>query len=113
MFGLPKADEVDAQKVYDNLSSGKDVTILDVRTPHEYSRGFIKGSINIPLQDLPQKIGEKIKNKDRTIYVYCLSGSRSLSAANLLVKMGYKNVFSMTSGLLSWRLRQFPLETNK
>lgn len=110
MFGLkgPDVPEIDAQEVYDNLQSKKEVMLVDVRTAQEYSRGSIEGSVNIPLQELSEKIESEIPKKDRTIYVYCLSGSRSVSAVEKMIKMGYKNVFSMRSGILAWRMKQFP-----
>ena len=112
MFGLGGSDvpEIDAQKVYADIQVAKDIVIVDVRTEQEFSRGNIKGSINIPLQELMQKIESKMPDKNKTIYVYCLSGSRSIVAVDQMIKMGYKNVFSMKSGILAWRANQLPLE---
>ena len=50
-----------------------------------------------------------VVNKSKTIYVYCLSGSRSNVAVETMVQLGYKKVFSMTSGLLMWRSKKYPL----
>ncbi len=110
MFGLkgPGVPELDAQEVYDDLQSKKKVILVDVRTVQEYSRGSIEGSINIPLQDLSEEIENEIPDKTRTIYVYCLSGSRSVAAVDQMIKMGYKNVYSMKSGILAWRTKQLP-----
>lgn len=112
-FSAPDVPEIDARKVNDAINSGKNVIILDVRTPQELARGYIKGSINIPLQDLSAEIENKLPDKDKIVYVYCLSGSRSAQAVDLMQKAGYKNSYSMTSGLLSWRANQFPLEVAK
>ncbi len=102
--------EIDAKKVNEAINSGKDIVILDVRTPQELLRGYIKGSINIPLPQLQDEVENKISDKEKTIYVYCLSGSRSAQAVGMMQRMGYENSYSMTSGLLSWRANQFPLE---
>lgn len=110
-FGMPDVPEIEAQEVFDNIQKSKDTVIVDVRTPHEYSRGFIAGSINIPVSELVEKIEREVPDKTKTIYVYCLSGSRSTTAVAVMSKMGYANVFSMKSGLLAWRMNQLPLST--
>jgi len=43
------------------------------------------------------------------IFVYCLSGSRSVHAVDVMVKPGYTNVFDMEHGLLGWRAKYFPV----
>ncbi len=114
MFGIkiPDVPEVDAEKVYADIKDKKDILLLDVRTPQEYSREHIEKSIHIPLQELIQNLENEIPDKNASIYVYCLSGSRSASAVAQMLKMGYKNVYSMTSGLLAWRIKNYPLVRN-
>lgn len=108
-FSLPEDMQIDSQDVFKLLQKKEDVVIIDVRTAHEYSRGSIDGSINIPVDEVKKKIGKTVPDKNKKIIVYCLSGSRSVVAAVELSKLGYKNVFNMTSGLLSWRSNGFPL----
>lgn len=108
-FDLPKVPEIEAEEVWKRTQKKEKVGIVDVRTPHEYSRGNIEGSINIPVNEIAEKIEKVIPNKDKTIYVYCLSGSRSVVAVDTMQKLGYKKVFSMISGLLSWRAKGFSL----
>lgn len=112
MFGLPSVPEVDAGEVFESIKSKKDIVLIDVRTEQEYSRGNINGSINIPLPDLGSRINDVVKDKNKNIYLYCLSGSRSAVGVGVMKKLGYGNAFSMTSGLLSWRAKQFPLSTD-
>lgn len=64
--------------------------IVDVRTPSEYKSGHIKGSVNIPLQDLQNKI--KSLDKSKTIITCCASGMRSGSAKSMLLSKGFKEV---------------------
>lgn len=61
--------------------------IIDVRTPSEYKGGHIKGSINIPLQNLDSNLS-KIK-KDNPVITCCASGMRSASAKGILKSNGY------------------------
>lgn len=75
--------------------------LLDVRTPEEYRQGHIPSSKNIPLQALDE-IMETVKNKNRPIFVHCLSGGRSRQAAAKLQQMGYANVKNI-GGISSYR----------
>ena len=61
--------------------------ILDVRTPDEFQQGHVKGSMNIPLDRLPQDL--KKLDKQRVIITCCRSGMRSGSAASLLAQHGF------------------------
>lgn len=67
--------------------------IIDVRTPGEYSGGHIRGSVNIPLDQLSKQLG-KLKKKDQAIITCCASGMRSSSAKNLLQSNGYTQVYN-------------------
>ena len=63
------------------------VFLLDSRTPREYARGCAEGFVNIPLDDLRERLGEIPKEKP--IYVMCQSGLRSYLACRILSLNGY------------------------
>ena len=65
--------------------------ILDVRTKAEYTRGSIKNSINIPLDQLSKNLS-KFKDKNAPIIICCASGMRSASAKGVLKANGFTNV---------------------
>ena len=67
------------------IKSGK-ASIVDVRTPGEYNGGHVKGSINIPLQELPQRLDE-FKTMQH-IVLCCASGARSGQATMYLKQNG-------------------------
>jgi rhodanese-related sulfurtransferase len=81
--------------------------IIDVRTPSEFQSGHIRGSINIPLNNLESKLS-KIK-KDKPVITCCASGMRSASAKGLLKSRGYSQVhngggwMSLQRKLQSWK----------
>ena len=80
----------------------KSVIILDVRTAEEYADGHIKGAKNIDvLKDSFGKEALKALPKDKTIALYCRSGRRSKTAAEILSKKGYK-VIELNTGYLGW-----------
>lgn len=62
-------------------------TIVDVRTPGEFMGGHVEGSINIPLQEIQQRI-EEIKALPKPIILCCASGNRSGQATSYLKSLG-------------------------
>lgn len=103
-FMLPKVPQVEVKDLADSIKSKKDIVILDVRTPQEHVREKISGSINLPLDQIVKDIEKVITDKNKLVYVYCMSGSRSVFAVQAMVKLGYKNVFDVKSGMLAWRI---------
>jgi rhodanese-related sulfurtransferase len=64
--------------------------LLDVRTPGEFRNGNIKGSKNIPLQNLRNEMDSL--DKEKPVIVFCASGSRSSSAKRMLESNGFEEV---------------------
>ena len=73
------------------------VTLIDVRTPDEFALGALKGAVNIPLDDLRERISEVPQNKP--VYLYCGVGLRGYLASNILLMNGYKDVRNLIGGL--------------
>ena len=85
LFGLgPKVDYKELLK--------QGATIIDVRSKGEYQGGHIKGSVNIPLNNLQGHLS-KLK-KDKPIITCCASGMRSSSAKSILQSHGFKGVYN-------------------
>ena len=94
---------------FDKEIKGDSVQLLDVRTPLEYAEGHIAGALNINVQsDDFQQVAEKELSKDSTILVYCRSGRRSMNAAEILTKLGYK-VVNLKGGIIEWREDGLPV----
>ena len=86
LFGLgPKTD-------YSQLVKNGAI-ILDVRSKGEYAEGHIKGSINIPVDQLRNNL-VKLKDKKKPIITCCASGMRSSSAKSILLNAGYEEVYN-------------------
>lgn len=66
-------------------------TIVDVRTPGEFTGGNVPGSINIPLQEIPKRM-EELKNLNKPLVLCCASGGRSGQAQGYLAQQGIKCV---------------------
>ena len=69
------------------LQKRDDVTLLDTRTVYEYMRGHAEGFINIPLDELRERLTEHDKSKP--VYVMCQSGLRSYLATRILMQNGF------------------------
>jgi rhodanese-related sulfurtransferase len=65
--------------------------IIDVRSNGEYAGGHIKGSMNLPVDQLSSNL-HKLKDKNKTIITCCASGMRSAAAKNMLKSNGYTDV---------------------
>lgn len=76
--------------------------ILDVRTPREYEAGSIEGAVNIPLDELRERLDELPRDQD--IYLYCQIGLRGYMATRILKQNGFKKVFNLSGGYKLWNV---------
>lgn len=97
---------------FEKAIAGKDVQLIDVRTTGEYSQGHIQGAAlaDWNSDDFDQRVAWLDKSKP--VYVYCLSGGRSASAATHLRDKGY-DVIEMPAGMMGWRNAKKPEVTDK
>lgn len=84
---------------WENLDKER-VFMLDVRDPVELKKGYVEGAVNIPLNDLRQRMDEV--PKVRQVWSYCLVGQRSYYAARMLSQYGY-DVKSLSGGYLTYK----------
>jgi rhodanese-related sulfurtransferase len=73
--------------------------LVDVRRPEEVAQGTLPGAINIPLDDLSERVAELAPTR-RTV-VLCRSGGRSAVAAQFLVDAGFADVVNLEGGMLA------------
>lgn len=92
------------------IASESQGQLVDVRTPPEYAQGHLPKATNMDFRDpvFVQKIETLDKNKP--VFVYCLSGGRSGQAAKLLAEKGFKEVYDMQGGYLKWSAANLPSE---
>ncbi len=84
-----------------------DHVLIDVRTPQEFNSGHIDGAINISVETLPQRLAEI--PRDQAIVVYCRTGNRSATAAQILASAGYNTIYDL-GGVVAWTAAGLPLE---
>jgi len=85
---MRRAHRLSKEKLMEFLAGG--TQIVDVRTPKEYQKGHVNGSLNIPLDELGSRVAEL--DRDRPVVVCCASGARSSMAKFVLVRAGFTTI---------------------
>lgn len=81
-----------------------DAQFVDVRNPDEVATGTLPGAVNIPLSELPSRIGEL--EMKRRVVVMCRTGVRSSNAAEILTDAGFVDVINLDGGMNGWNKSQ-------
>jgi len=86
--------------------------IIDVREPEEFAEDHIPGAVNIPRGLLEFEVdghpavnyqtAEELSHRERPVVLYCLSGGRSILAADALKRLGFRSPVSLDGGILGW-----------
>ncbi len=106
----PALSEMKADELFEALDTDESPAIMiDVRTPHEYHSGHIKDTKLMPLGELMHNIDALNEYKDEEIVVVCHSGARSMMAAQLMVREGFKDVRNLTGGMIIWHRNGYPV----
>ena len=98
-----RADLLNASEFKQQISENE-IQLLDVRTSNEFNSGHIEGAVSADVlnsQNFLSKISEF--DKSQPIYIYCRSGNRSKKAAQLLCESGFKKVYDLKGGYLTWK----------
>jgi rhodanese-related sulfurtransferase len=82
--------------------------IIDVRGPDEFmgTLGHLEGARNIPLAELPQRLGALDGFKDAPVVLVCQTQIRSAKAATLMGKAGFRDVAVLRGGMAEWSRRK-------
>lgn len=107
-----KAYNIKLLNVHDTLRLMNDKTtvVVDVRETKEFAEGHMPHTINIPLGKLAERSGELEKSKEHPVVLVCRSGNRSKKGAMILAKNGFKELYSLSGGVMDWQKDNLPLE---
>jgi len=94
-------DVISAETAKQMLDNDSSIVLVDVRTQAEYNEEHISGAILLPLDSIESEAENIISDKNATYIIYCRSGNRSNQASQILVEMGYKNIYDM-GGIIYW-----------
>lgn len=101
-----------AEELHEWIKSGKKFYIMDMRNNYEHKSGHFKGSI-LPdidnFRDLPKVLPKLKKYNDRPIVTVCTGGIRCERASGLLIKHGFKDVYQLLDGIVTY-MEKYPNE---
>jgi rhodanese-related sulfurtransferase len=109
IFGCKKTPEnndqtkVISQEEMQTLLQLDDVQLVDVRTPKEFSEGYIENAINIDFLSPDFDKGIQRLDKEKPVIVYCRSGKRSGKCSKVLVEAGFKKIYDLEGGFSKWK----------
>ena len=81
--------------------------VVDVREPDEYREGHVPGAVNIPMGQLPRRLGEI--DRDGPVHVVCASGNRSSAMTDVLTAAGF-DATNVAGGTTAWVRSGRPIE---
>ncbi len=109
---LAQADykgELSQDKAWEKISAHR-ITVLDVRSPEEFASGHVPGAINIPHDEIANRLSEIPTGKDQSILLYCRSGRRAGQAEEILTGAGYSDLYHLQGDMLGWADNNRPIE---
>ena len=83
------------------MATEKNYLIVDVRTPEEYEKRHIPNAILLPIEEIRAGKLDALPDKNQTLLIYCWTGRRAETAAEILSKRGYTKIFEI-GGLVNW-----------
>lgn len=101
---------VSADEFQSELRTKKGAQLVDVRTPGEFIQGHLTNATNIDYKSPAFKEQIKSLDKNKPVFVYCLAGSRSAAAAEILHEAGFKEIYDMKGGYMKWTAADKPIE---
>jgi len=107
-----KVNENIEPKIFAEKITNTDVYLIDVRTPQEYASQHIGNAVNIDINssDFDAQVSNLDKNKP--VYVYCLSGGRSSRAAQKMSELGFTEVYNLSGGITKWNAEGYGKPAN-
>jgi len=110
--GLPldAIEQLSVDQLKDRIAN-RELQIVDVRRPAEYSNGHVPRAMNAPLSSLDRTIDQLPLHKDKPTAVICAGGYRSSAAASLLQQQGFTNLINVAGGTGAWINAGYPVET--
>lgn len=97
------------QAFADKIKAAPEGTVIDVRTPGEFATGHLAQAKNMDWNGGHFEHQVMSLDKTKPMFVYCLKGGRSASAAEAMRSMGFKEVYELEGGIEKWQAAKLPL----
>ncbi len=104
------ATEIAASEVVARIEASAAPLLLDVRSPEEFASGHIPGALNIPHDQLANRLGEIEVHRAAEVVVYCEGGGRAARAADVLTDAGFREIRHLAGDMWAWREAGRPTE---
>ena len=94
--------ELDPKDFKEKMEIYDETVLVDVRTPEEISENSINGFIAMNIADptFTMKIDEL--DREKSYFVYCRSGNRSMHACRYMMSQGFKKLYNLKGGIEAW-----------
>lgn len=106
-----RVTEISVGETLKRVNDDNDVKLIDVREDNEWEAGHASGAIHMGRGVIERDIVHKFPDKETQMILYCGGGYRSALAADMIQRMGYKNVLSMAGGWTAWKEANAPVES--
>ena len=104
----PEAPSIASLELNARRVSGTAPVVIDVRTAEEYAAGHIPGALNIPFDQIAERISEI--DAQHGVALYCMVGPRARKGEAALLSAGYASVLHLEGGLAAWQAAGLPVE---
>ena len=104
------SQSITAAELTQMIQSSQAPLILDVRSEEEFAEGHIPGALNIPHDQLGDRLSEIDAAKTDEIVIHCRSGYRAGIAEKILIEAGYSDVRDLDGHMNAWKSGGYPIE---
>lgn len=101
--------ELTQQQAQERIKAGT-ITVIDVRSDHEFSAGHVPGAINLPHDSITSHLDQISHLKDKPVLLYCRSGRRAGMAEVALSEQGFRQLYHLQGDMVEWEKNQLPVE---
>lgn len=103
----PQAGSITPSEIQARRESGTAPVVIDVRTPEEYGAGHIPGAVNIPFDQVAERISEV--ETPHGVALYCMVGPRARKGEAALLAAGHESVLHLEGGMAAWQAAGLPI----
>jgi len=94
---------IDAKGLFESISAGRSLLLIDVRQPEELNYGTLEGAHNYPLTDIPRRLTElenliNAQKQDTNVVIFCRMGGRSEQVISFLERRGSRELANLVGG---------------
>ena len=109
----PKVKEITADDARARLGKNPAAVLIDVREDHEWEQGHATEAVHLGKGILERDLEKMVPDPNTELIMYCGGGYRSVLAADVAQRMGYRNIYSLIGGYKVLREMQWPMKVEE